>query len=367
MKEKSIVQTGKIAWRWMLIAGPCSAESEEQVMQTAGSLAAIDPEIIFRAGIWKPRTRPGAFEGKGKIALPWMQRVRNETGLRTATEVANSAHVEECLKFGIDILWIGARTTGNPFSVQEIADALRGTGIPVLVKNPVSPDIQLWIGAIERIRRAGITNVTAIHRGFHSYEQSIFRNDPKWEIPIEMKRLFPELKIISDPSHICGCTELLPFISQKALDMDMHGLMIETHHDPPSALSDARQQLTPAQLKSMLSKLILRQQNLENKRSIPELELLRNKIDVADDELMEVLKNRMQLAEKIGEFKRRNKITAFQPGRWDKVLHERIRSSRIAGLEENFIRQLYGIIHEESIRKQSAVMNEELQYEKNEL
>jgi len=345
------------ATRPLMIAGPCSAESEVQVLSTARAISAIDKKIIFRAGIWKPRTRPNAFEGVGSIGLQWMKKVKEETGMLTSTEVANASHVEECLKAGIDILWIGARTTVNPFSVQEIANALRGTDIPVFVKNPVNPDLQLWIGALERINHAGITKIAAIHRGFHSYTSTPFRNDPKWEMAIDLRTLCPDLPIICDPSHICGNTDLIPYISQKALDMDMHGLMIETHCMPKVALSDAKQQLTPAQLGALIEKLVVRKANSKNIDFKNKLEELRESINKTDEELLQVLMNRMQVVEEIGAYKKENNVTILQTNRWENLLNERLSNAAMMGLSEEFVRALYLLIHEESIRKQNEVMN----------
>src|SRR6218665_253553 len=293
----------------VLISGPCSAESEEQMLATAKEIVAAFPNNIFRAGIWKPRTRPNAFEGVGSIGLEWMKTVKQETGMRTATEVANAKHVEECLKAGIDLLWVGARTTVNPFTVQEIADALKGVDIPVLVKNPVNPDLQLWIGALERINKAGITKLGAIHRGFSSFEKSAFRNEPMWELAIQLKTLCPELPIINDPSHICGNRELLPYISQKALDMDMQGLMIESHIDPSVAWTDAKQQLTPAALSEMIDHLTLRSAQPQNSAAADKLEQLRGEIDKLDDQIILKIAERMAIVEKIGLHKRDNDVT----------------------------------------------------------
>ena len=346
------------AKRPLIISGPCSAESEEQMLATARGIAAIDKKIIFRAGVWKPRTRPGAFEGMGQRALEWMQKVKSETGLSCATEVANASHVEECLRYGIDILWIGARTTVNPFSVQEIADALRGTNIPVLVKNPVNPELQLWLGALERLDRAGINKLVAVHRGFHSNEPSPFRNIPRWEMAIELRLLCSELPLICDPSHICGNTELIPYIAQKALDLDMHGLMIETHCMPASAKSDARQQVTPAQLSEMLQRLVLRKEKVKDRLRVSELEGLRKNVDAADDELMQVLLKRMCAVERIGEFKRANKVTILQRDRWEEVMKERANTALLMGLDVNFVKRLYELLHAEAIRRQEEIMNE---------
>lgn len=344
----------------LIISGPCSAESETQMLTTAKAIAVIDKKIIFRAGIWKPRTRPNSFEGIGSVGLQWMKTVKEQTGLLTATEVANANHVEECLKNGIDILWIGARTTVNPFSVQEIADALRGTDVPVFVKNPVTPDLQLWLGALERINQAGITKIAAIHRGFHTHSNIPFRNDPKWEMAIELRTCCPDLPIICDPSHICGNTDLIPYIAQKALDMDMHGLMIESHCMPSVALSDAKQQLTPSQLASLMERLVVRKANSENSEFKNKLEQLRESIDKTDEDLLQMLMGRMQVAEKIGAYKKENNVTILQTNRWEDLLNERLSTAAMMGLSEEFVRSLYLLIHEESIRKQTEVMNNKI-------
>lgn len=347
----------KASKRPIIIAGPCSAESETQMMTTGKAIAAIDKNIIFRAGIWKPRTRPNAFEGIGSIGLEWMKAVKKETGMLTATEVANGKHVEECLKAGVDILWVGARTTVNPFSVQDVADALKGVDIPVLVKNPINPDLQLWIGALERINQAGITKLGAIHRGFHAHDNQSFRNSPKWELAIELRTMCPELPIICDPSHICGNTELIPYISQKALDMDMHGLMIETHCTPAVALSDAKQQVTPAQLDAILKKLVVRHASSDNVEFKSKLDQLRESINKTDDELLHVLLNRMNIADKIGAYKKENDVTVLQTDRWESLLNNRITTGKLLGLNENFVRNLYTLIHEESVSRQTEIMN----------
>ena len=364
LKITPISQWYTKAKRPLIISGPCSAESESQMLTTAKAIAAIDKNIIFGAGIWKPRTRPNSFEGIGTVGLQWMKAVKEQTGMLTATEVANGSHVEECLKNGIDILWVGARTTVNPFSVQDIADALKGVDIPVFVKNPINPDLQLWLGALERINYAGITKIAAIHRGFHSYTNTPFRNAPNWEMAVELKRLCPDLPVICDPSHICGNTDLIPYISQKALDMDMYGLMIETHCMPSVALSDAKQQLTPAQLGELLERLVVRQPNSDNPEFKNKLDQLREAINKADDELLQTLANRMKVVEKIGEYKKQNNVTILQTTRWEELLNERMNMGIMMGLSEEFIRTLYVLIHEESIRKQTEIMNENLKAEK---
>lgn len=341
----------------LLIAGPCSAESEEQMLTTAKQIAALYPNSIFRAGIWKPRTRPNTFEGIGNVGLKWMQMVKQQTGLLTSTEVATATHVEECLKHGIDILWIGARTTVNPFSVQEIAEALRGVDIPVFVKNPIYPDLQLWIGALERVNNAGITKIVAIHRGFQSYDNGPFRNSPKWELAIELKAACPELPVICDPSHIGGTPELIPYIAQKAMDMDMDGLLIETHCRPAEALSDAKQQVTPLQLKQIIDDLQIRSSSIENIELQTKLEELRNIINKLDNELLEILAKRMAISAQIGAYKKENNITILQVSHWKKLIESGIESGNQIGLPEEFIKGLYQLIHDESIRRQTEVMN----------
>lgn len=341
----------------LLVAGPCSAESEEQMLETAKQIAAIYPNSIFRAGIWKPRTRPNAFEGIGNIGLQWMQAVKKETGLLTATEVANATHVEECLKHGIDILWIGARTTVNPFSVQEIADALKGVDIPIFVKNPIYPDLQLWAGALERINNSGIKKIAAIHRGFNSYDNGPFRNSPKWELAIELKAACPDLPMICDPSHIGGTPELIPYIAQKAMDMEMDGLMIETHRNPKVALSDAKQQITPAELKSIVSDLKIRSASIESRELQTKLDELRSIIGKLDADLLELLAKRMAISTEIGEYKRDNNITILQVSHWAKLIESSLETANQLGLREDFIKGIYQLIHDESILRQTDVMN----------
>lgn len=343
--------------RPLLIAGPCSAESEEQMVETAMQIAHGFPRAIFRAGIWKPRTRPNTFEGIGDIGLQWMQQVKASTGLLTATEVATAEHVEKCLKAGIDILWIGARTTVNPFSVQEIADALQGVDIPVFVKNPIYPDLQLWAGALERINHAGITKIAAIHRGFHSYDNGPFRNSPKWELVIDLMAACPELPVICDPSHISGNPELIPFIAQKALDMDMEGLMIETHRDPKVALSDARQQVKPSELIELYSNLHIRSNKFENAELEDRLAEFRMILSKLDNDLLELLSKRMVIADQIGEYKRDNNVTILQLQHWKNIIDTGIANGQMLGLPEKFVKGLYQLIHDESIRRQTEIMN----------
>lgn len=341
----------------LLIAGPCGAESLEQLMQTAKGLKSLNKVSLFRAGVWKPRTRPNAFEGKGEEALKWLAEVKNETGFKVTVEVANAQHTELALKYGIDVLWIGARTTVNPFSVQEIADALKGVKIPVMVKNPIHTDLQLWIGAIERIYNTGISELAAIHRGFHFYGKTKYRNKPVWQLPIELRTLFPDLPIICDPSHISGNRELIPAVAQKALDLGMNGLMIESHYDPAKALSDAGQQLKPEQLGELISNLVLRKTSTDNLMVIDKLAELRNIIDEVDDEMMNVLKKRSQIIEEIGKYKKEHQITIFQLERWQEILRTRGQWADKMGLSRQYVEKLCQLLHEESIRIQNGLMN----------
>jgi chorismate mutase len=340
----------------LIISGPCGAETEEQVMQTARGLATLGRVHVFRAGVWKPRTRPNSFEGAGSKALPWLKRVKEETGMLTTVEVANAQHVEEALKHGIDILWIGARTTVNPFSVQEIAEALKGTDAAVMVKNPVHADIQLWIGALERVSLAGITKLIGIHRGFYTSDKSCYRNVPRWEIPIELQTLYPALPLVCDPSHICGRTETIAGVAQKALDLNMAGLMIEAHIHPAAALSDARQQLTPPELGAVLAGLHVREVASSNKAFTDKLEQMRLVIDDIDDQLIRTLSRRMDVITQIGEYKRDNNVTVFQLERWLEILRSRISSGIIQGLDEQFVKEVCEILHKESIRRQTEIM-----------
>ncbi len=341
----------------LIISGPCSAETEEQVVATAKQIAATGKVHALRAGIWKPRTRPGQYEGAGDIGLQWLMTAKKETGLPVTTEVANAAHVEACLKAGVDILWVGARTTVNPFSVQEIADCLKGVDIPVMVKNPVNPDLELWIGALERLNKAGITKMAAIHRGFSSFEKGPFRNLPMWDIAIELKTRFPELDIICDPSHISGNRDLIAFVSQKALDLDMAGLMIESHINPDAAWSDAKQQVTPAVLGKIISELVVRTTSSENKTFKDTLSVLREQIDHLDDEIMQKLSSRMKISEKIGQYKKDNNVTILQVNRWEEIIKSRVTLGKAMGLDEGFTRDLLRLIHHESIQVQEKIMN----------
>ena len=338
-----------------VIAGPCSAESQDQLLQIATNIkSSVD---VFRAGVWKPRTMPNSFEGVGEVALGWLKKVKEETGLKIATEVATAKHVELCLESGIDILWIGARTTVNPFYVQEIAEALSGVDIPVFVKNPIHPDLSLWIGALERLSNKGITKLSAIHRGFFTYESSAYRNEPKWELPIDLKRSLPDLPIICDPSHIAGNTNLIEEITQIAMDLDMNGLMIETHHNPSEAWSDAKQQLTPNQLIYILDKLVLRNKSFEDNNLNNELNILREKIDVLDSELVEKLNLRTSLVEEIANLKLENNITIFQLDRWFQILEERRNQALINGMDPKMVADMFKLIHKYSILTQSKIMN----------
>ena len=348
---------GELFTKPVIMAGPCSAESEEQVLCTAVSLAEMGIKI-FRAGIWKPRTRPNAFEGVGSVGLQWLQTVKKETGMLISTEVANVKHVYEALKYGIDIIWIGARTSANPFAVQDIADALRGVNIPVMVKNPINPDVDLWIGAIERINNAGIKRMAAIHRGFSSYDKTLYRNVPHWQVPIELRRRIPDMPIITDPSHICGNREFLYDISQKAMDLNFDGLIVETHCNPDKALSDAQQQVTPDGLKSILQKLVLRDPDV-NEELMLTLAVLRDQIDKLDDRMINLLEERMHVSEKIGNYKKDNNITILQTKRWDDMLKNRLTLGMRKGLSEEFIIKLFRSIHQESINHQTSVMNKE--------
>ncbi|MEZ5197130.1 MAG: chorismate mutase [Bacteroidales bacterium] len=337
-----------------IISGPCSAESEEQLISTALEVSKIPNVKIFRAGIWKPRTRPGLFEGVGEEGLVWLKKVKPLTGLLTAVEIANPGHIELALKHGVDVLWIGARTVVNPFSLQELATTLEGVDIPVMVKNPVNPDLNLWIGAIERIYHSGIRRLAAIHRGFYFFEKSLYRNAPMWEIPIELKRLIPNLPVICDPSHICGNRTMLKDVSQKALDLEMNGLMIESHIHPEEALTDRNQQVTPAFLSEMIRSLIIRRRegniDFESK-----LEELRTEIDKIDAELINILSRRMELVDEIGNYKSANNITILQLKRWRNIVEDRLKSGVDSGLNKEFLQRLLEIVHIESIQRQTEI------------
>lgn len=345
----------------LIISGPCGAETQEQVLTTASELSKLNRVRVFRSGIWKPRTRPNAFEGAGRPGLQWLQQVKKQFGFLTTVEVANAQHVEEAITNGVDILWIGARTTVNPFSVQEIADVLRGTNIPVMVKNPIHDDLQLWIGALERVNQAGIKKLIAVHRGFYTHDQRKYRNPPHWEIPIELKTYFPDLPLICDPSHICGNKQFLQEVSQKALDLSFDGLMIESHFDPESALSDKQQQLKPAELGALLAELVIRTSQSTSVEFISKLEQLRKIVDEVDEEIIIQLAKRMQLIEHIGEYKRENNITILQLERWLHILQTRTASAEAKSISKEFIQKLLKLMHKESIRKQTKVMNERVE------
>uniref|UniRef100_UPI0040276B91 chorismate mutase n=1 Tax=Candidatus Limisoma sp. TaxID=3076476 RepID=UPI0040276B91 len=338
--------------RPVVIAGPCSAETEEQVMETAKDLAKNGVRI-FRAGIWKPRTKPGGFEGVGSVGLTWLQEVKKETGMLVATEVANKQHVEEALNVGVDVLWIGARTSANPFAMQEIADSLVGADVPVLVKNPVNPDLELWIGAMQRIYNAGIRQIGAIHRGFSAYGKHLYRNMPQWHIPIELRRRMPELTLICDPSHIGGKRELVAPLSQQAMDMGFDGLIIESHCDPDSAWSDKSQQVTPEVLNFIINMLVVR----DTTQTTESLTLLRQQIDQIDNDLLEALSKRMRISREIGQYKKEHSMPVVQTGRYDDILNSRAAAAEELGMNGDFMKTVYQAIHEESVRQQIEVLN----------
>jgi chorismate mutase len=347
------------AWnkRPLIISGPCSAETETQVLETAQRLAATGKVDMLRAGIWKPRTRPGSFEGIGTKGLVWLQQAKKLTGLPTTVEVATGKQVEDALHFDVDVLWIGARTTVNPFSVQEVADALRGVDVPVLVKNPINPDLELWTGAVERVVKAGIKNVGLIHRGFSSYGNTEYRNAPMWHLAIEMKRRNPELLMINDPSHICGRRDILQEVAQKAIDLDYDGLMIESHIDPDKAWSDAKQQITPERLAELLGEIVWRKEDVASEEFHAALEKLRNQINHLDDEMMQILSQRMKVAEKIAEYKKENNITILQTNRWNEILNRACQRAEKLGLSREFITKYFDAVHMESISHQTKVFN----------
>lgn len=354
----SLAQQIKLSTRPFVIAGPCSAETEEQVMQVIQDIAQRKLASLLRAGIWKPRTRPDSFEGMGTQALPWLVDAGKAVGLPTTTEVANREHVELALKAGVDVLWIGARTTVNPFAVQEIADALQGVSIPVMVKNPVNPDLELWIGAFERLEKAGISDLTAIHRGFSVYKHPKYRNVPNWELPIALRERLPDLPLICDPSHITGKRNLLSEVSQKAMDLNFDGLIIETHPNPDEAWSDAAQQITPEVLEKLLAGLVLRSKEISSSH-LSALEEMREKIEMLDDRIFDMLAARMQVSEEVGLFKREHNIMILQQAHWSNMIASRMGKSDDYKLSTRFIRQLMDAIHQESIRHQTKVMNSE--------
>lgn len=354
--SKELVQT---LWnkRPLIIAGPCSAETEEQVVETAVRLHKTGKVDMMRAGIWKPRTRPGSFEGIGTKGLAWLQQARKLTGMPMTVEVATGKQVEDALHFEIDVLWIGARTTVNPFSVQEVADALRGVHVPVLIKNPINPDLELWIGAVERVAKAGIKQLGLIHRGFSSYGNTEYRNAPMWHLAIEMKRRHPEMMMINDPSHICGRRDILQDVAQKAIDLDYDGLIIESHIDPDKAWSDAKQQVTPERLAEMLESIVWRKEDVASEEYHAALEKLRQQINHLDDELMQILGTRMKVAEKIGQYKKENNITILQTSRWNEILERAFKKGEKLGLSKEFITKYFDAVHMESINHQNKIMN----------
>ncbi len=354
IKLEAITLPGVDTKRPIVIAGPCSAESEEQVLETARGLAAKGVKL-FRAGIWKPRTKPGGFEGVGAVGLQWLKKVKEETGMYVSTEVATKVHVEEALKAGMDLLWIGARTTVNPFAVQEIADALTGVDIPVLIKNPVNPDLELWIGAIERIYGAGIRRIGVIHRGFSSYDKKIYRNLPLWHIPIELRRRMPELPIFCDPSHIGGKRELIAPLCQQAMDLSFDGLIVESHCNPDCALSDASQQITPDVLDYVLSLLVIRNET----QTTENLSQLRNQIDSIDEQLLELLAKRMRISREIGVYKKEHNMPVLQSPRYSEILEKRASMGQSMDLSTEFVKEILKEIHEESVRQQMIIMNQQ--------
>lgn len=342
----------------LIIAGPCSAESETQVLATAKALANTGMVYVFRTGLWKPRSRPGSFTGAGAKGIKWLDRVKAETGLKIAVEVASPQHIEACLENGTaDILWIGARTVSNPFSVDEISQSLAGTDIPVLVKNPLSPDIDLWTGAIERVYRAGVKKIAAVHRGFSPFEKTTYRNMPKWEIPIELRRRIPGLPVICDPSHLAGLASLVPEVAQKALDLNMHGLMVEVHVNPSEALSDAAQQLSVDSFVKMMQSLVFRKPTADDPGFLNQLEELRHQIDSIDYQIIDLIAARMNVSGKMGEYKCRNNVTVLQMERWLEILRTRTGHGKQTGLEGSFVESLMKLLHQESIRKQTEIMN----------
>ena len=339
--------------RLTVIAGPCSAETEEQVITTARQRAGRGCHI-FRAGVWKPRTKPGGFEGNGEAALPWLQRVKEETHMMVATEVATPEHVELALKYGVDVFWIGARTSANPFAMQAIADSLKGIDVPVLVKNPVNPDLELWIGAMERLNQAGVKRIAAIHRGFSSYDKKIYRNLPMWQIPIELRRRVPDLPLFCDPSHIGGKRELVAPLCQQAMDLGMNGLIVECHCDPDKAWSDAKQQVTPDILAYILSLLVLR----DEKVTTEGINLMRKQIDELDNQLMELLAKRMKVCREIGEYKKEHNMTVLQTSRYNEILNKRGAQGSLWGMAPDFIKTVFEAVHEESVRQQMDIINQ---------
>ena len=340
-----------------VVAGPCSAETEEQVMETAKGLKELGINV-FRAGIWKPRTHPGSFEGVGSEGLRWMQKAKKEYGLKISTEVASEKHVFECLKFGVDLVWLGARTTANPFLVQEIADALKDTDIPVLVKNPVNPDLDLWIGALERLNRAGIKKLGVIHRGFSTFDKIKYRNDPQWQVAVELRSRYPELPFFVDPSHMAGSKDYIREISQRSLDLGFEGLMIESHCNPSVALSDAKQQLTPPELRDLLyNQIVVREKDSDSPEWKENIDQLRAKIDIIDENILYALGSRMKISRQIGEYKKNNNIAILQTSRWDAILAKVVEAGKEFGLSEKFVKNVFNAIHEASVEAQNDIIS----------
>lgn len=366
MHEKKHLNTNQFSFdewyvklsRPIIIAGPCSAESPEQLLSTAKALNATRKVDIFRTGIWKPRTRPDGFEGFGETALQWLRDVKNETGMMVTIEVAKPQHVELALQYGIDSFWIGARTVANPFSVQELAESLRGINVPVLIKNPIAPDLRLWLGAFERLHQVGVSKLLALHRGFQYFKQNPYRNFPMWEIPIELRKLMPEIPFITDISHICGQRNLLQETAQKAIDMESDGLMIESHYDPENALTDAQQQITPKELKQLLKSIHFRKKSASinfNKQ----LEILRDEIDKTDHEIIRLLAKRFDIIDQIGAIKKQNNVTILQIDRWKHVFEDRLSTAKEHHLDETLVRTIFETIHGISLQKQNQILNEE--------
>ena len=357
--EHSVNEKVQALWnkRPLIISGPCSAETEEQLLATAERLAATGKVDMLRAGIWKPRTKPGMFEGVGAKGLPWLQQARKRTGLPTTVEVATAKQVQDALTFEVDVLWIGARTTVNPFSVQELADALRGVDIPVLIKNPVNPDMELWSGAVERVARAGIKQIGLIHRGFSSYGNTEYRNAPMWHLAIDMKLKYPDMPFINDPSHICGRRDILLETMQRAVDLDYDGFIIESHIDPDQAWSDAKQQVTPEKLAEMLDSIVWRREDVNSEAYHAALEKLRQQINQLDDELMQILGQRMKIAELIGQYKKDNNITILQTNRWNEIIERATARGEKIGLSKEFITRYFDAVHMESINHQKKVLD----------
>ena len=341
--------------RPMCIAGPCSAETEEQMLETARGLAAFGIHV-FRAGIWKPRTHPGSFEGVGVPGLRWMRRIKQELGMKVCTEVASEKHVLECIKYGVDMVWVGARTSANPFLMQEIADALEGTDIPVLVKNPVNPDIDLWIGALERLNRAGIRRLGVIHRGFSTSAPIAYRNDPGWRLAIELRTRYPQMTFFADPSHMAGDRKYLQELSQRAMDLGLDGLMVESHCNPACALSDAKQQLTPQGLQTLLESLVIRDNTSQDADYRDGIDALRSRIDLIDENLLKLLRERMDVSRAIGTYKKEHNVAIIQAGRWEQLLSDMVTRAAALGVSESAIRAIMTAIHDESVRVQNDIL-----------